>query len=455
VSTSPALTFDKLNAWITEINRCLALSNAGNAADPDCKEADNNRLISPNFKNNSKDFAETYRALFSESNVTQIQGSTFSNPTVLFTSRSTGSAVDDSAVVEFTVNQPRTGPLSGNSTTPIQYTTTIVFRRDDSLTKAKATNWIAYGNQRNFDISISPRFVKETQINPLKQANSSGNNPSKLSTALTISTQLLKFDVPTRTYVSANLRAVRVMGPGLPTTGLVLSTSSAPGTTYLTPDNKVGRVDTSAMTNTNAGANFTLSSVALDGTALYPGFWNATNANNSDAPLVDFSALQAYSRYTFEIFLNSNPSNTTPDAIETARILAPAAHPNTTGGFQRNDLSPSLALVTAPAAGGCSFNIAWKNNVNAAAVDNAFIYGAQFDVTPQVRSIINAGVNGSTVGTRATNVTAAASGATAAGCGTNAIPALLSTPNGSTFRQIGIRAIQARAQIYDYWSWNN
>ncbi len=455
LSTSPALTFDKLNAWVTEANRCLALTSTARSTDADCADANNGRLISASFKSNSKDLAETYRTLYSESDRSAIQGSTLSNPTVLYTTPSTGSSVDDNAVVEFTVNQPRTGPLSSNAAVPLQYTITVVFRRDDSLTKAKATNWVAYGNQRNFDLSINPRFNKSTQINSLRQANSSGGIPSRLSAGLAIGVQLVKFDVATRTYVSSNLRAVRVTGPGLPTAGLVLSPSSVPGTNYLTLNNKVGRVDTTAMISAIAGVTFNLNSVALDGSALYPGLWNAANVGNADTPLADFSALQAYSRYTFEIFLNSNPSNTTPDAVETARIQAPLAHPATTSNLQRNDLTPSLALVTAPEAGGCNFDFAWTNNPNAAAVESVYIYGGKFDVTPAIITTIGSSVNASIVGTRASSAKVTAANTTAAGCGTNAIPALLSTPNGSTYREIGIRSTQARAQTYDIRFWSN
>lgn len=452
VAGSPALTFNKVTAWMNEMNRCFALSSAARASDPDCVDADGSRLVSTGFKNSSRDLAETYRTLYSQSDLSAVQGSVLSNPLVMFTTPAGTTTTYQAGVVEFTVNQPGTGPLSGNLTTPLQYTITTVFRRDDTLTRAKAGNWILYGNQRDYDLTAQARYIEQLQTNPARQANSTGNSPSNLSSTLSVFPQLQKFDVPTRTYVSANLRAVRVTGPGLPSAGLVFSTSTIAGPTYLTIDNKSGRVSAQAMSNSNANPIFTLSSLALDGSALYAGYWNAARVDNADTPLADFSTLQAYSRYTYEIFLNSNPGNTTPDAVETARILSPVMPPSYSGSLQRNDLTPSSSLVTAPAAGGCSFVLNWTNNLNASPVNGAFIYGNDFTVTPSVQSVINVSVNASTVGTRASSVTATAAGGASA-CGSNAIPAL--TQGGNTFRQIGIGATQARYRIYTYMQWNN
>jgi hypothetical protein len=184
------------------------------------------------------------------------------------------------AVVEATINQPRTGPLAGSLTTPIEYTTYLVFKRDDTLTKAVAGNWILYGNQRAYDNSLRARYVKAVQNNPLKQANSAGNFPSTYESQINFSFQTSKFDPATRNYVSANVRAVRVKGPGLPTAGLVLTPNAIAGAeSYMTVHNRTGVVGTTTMaTNLLASNSFRLSAVASDGSALYAGYWPASGS---------------------------------------------------------------------------------------------------------------------------------------------------------------------------------
>lgn len=466
ISSNPGLTFSKMNNWVTQINRCLALDKTTRNADAICTDSPSApTLVSPLFKTNSKDFPEYMRTLFSESDLSPIQGSTFKNPNVLFTTRSAASSVDDAAVVEVTINQPRTGPLSGNATAPIEYTATLVFRRDDSLTKAVASNWIVYGNQRAYDNSLRPRYIKQAQVNPLRQANSAGNNPGTLESQVTFSFQTSKFDPATRTYVSANVRAVRVKGPGMPTAGLVLTPNAVAGASgYMTVHNRSGTVATTSMAaNLIASPSFRVGAVALDGSPLYSGWWPAAGSGTpgvngsqsyADVPLTDFSALQAYSKYTFEVFLNSNPGNTVPDVIETTHILAPVVAPVNVRNMQANDLTPSLALATAPEAGGCSFNVSWTNNLNAAPVSNVFIYGSKSASGP---AIINGTSDSFTVGSRPSNITLSASNCVpgAAPASASAIPSLVNIPGNGDFRQLGIRSDQARFQLYNQLSWNN
>ena len=470
--SNPALTFSKLNAWVTEVNRCLAL--APTTIDANCDDVDGTRLVTTAYRQNSKNFEEDFRTLFSDGqsqNALYVQASTLANPVVLFFSRyaaaagSTAQTIDDLAVVELTVRQPRTGSLAGNISAPIEYTKTVVFKRDDALTRAKAGNWILHGNQRSYDLSITPRYYKFAQVNPLKQANVSGSSPGTIIAELFPFINSSRYDAATSSYVSANIRAVRVTGPGLPTAGLVLTNSAVSGATgYLVIHNKTGAVSASTMVSSLANNSFRLSGVTDTGAALYAGFWPtspgtagaSTAQAYADTPVSDFSSLRAFSLYRFEIFLNSNPGNTTADAIETARIIAPVSPPAAVLGLPLNDITPSLALVSPPAAAGCSFNVTWINNPNGGAISNAYVYGeerspknASSGTFSTIRSVVNYSLpDAFLVSNRPTS-------ATVANCQNVSIPSLGNTVNGGDYREFAIRSTISRAQYYNGLRWNN
>jgi hypothetical protein len=140
IASSPALTFDKLKAWIDGVNTCLATAGTPTPT-PECAESGRTKFLAADYKHNSKDFDEDFVTLFSETGRLGVRGSVFRNPTILYFTRSTGSTIDNVAVVEVTIQQPRTGPLAGNITTPIEYVKTLIFVRDDVTAGLKAGNW--------------------------------------------------------------------------------------------------------------------------------------------------------------------------------------------------------------------------------------------------------------------------------------------------------------------------
>jgi hypothetical protein len=469
IPSSSALTFTKLSSWIAEINRCLAKTGAALNADTDCLDNDGSRLVSSTYLTNSRTFEEDFRTLFSEppsATSAHVQGSTFANPVVLFFARYPNSTIDDLAVVEVTVRQPRTGPRAGSLVAPIEYTKFIVFRRDDSLTRSKAGNWIAHGNQRNYDVGINARYYKFAQVNTLKQANVSGSSPGTIFSDLHVFINPSRYDKVSDTYVSANLRAVRVTGPGLPAAGLVLANSTVSGAIgYLTIHNKTGAISTTPMSSSIATNSFRLSGTTDTGAALYAGFWptspgtaGVSNGQTyADVMVTDFTKLQAYNQYRFEYFLNTNQGNTTPDAVETARILAPLTLPTSVLGLPLSDLSPSLALVTPPAAAACTFDVVWTNNPNGAPINALYIYGED-------RSPKNALSNSTFVLNKATInanpvdaflVSNRPRSATLTNCNAPLIPSLSNTVGGGDFRELAIRSTLGRAQIYNGLRWSN
>jgi hypothetical protein len=372
--SNPALTFSKLNAWVVELNRCLALAPAARAADANCINNTGERLVSNSFKNSSMDLAASYSNLFSNSDRSAVQGSTASNPVVLFTARSSGSSVDDVAVVELTINQPGTGPLAGSLTTPISYTTTFVFRRDDSLTRAVASNWILKGNQRNFNWGIEPQYVRLTQANPARQANVNDgkNSPSFATAGLRLNFSDSNFDPASATFKASGVYAVRLTGPGLPSSGVVWAPLNVTGSTPLRVLNKTGTIPSPGTFATVPQRDFRMGAVTLSGEPL--AVWCGTCVYRADTPTgTDFSKIQMAAQYQAEIYVSGS---STP-IIETARLTAPIQAPSLVTSTPMHDMSGNLATVTPPKAATSVVTAQWVRVAGAPRIETAgnyFIY---------------------------------------------------------------------------------
>ncbi|WP_157462683.1 hypothetical protein [Curvibacter gracilis] len=369
--SNPALTYSKLNAWVVELNRCLALAPAARAADANCINNTGERLVSNSFKNSSMDLAASYSNLFSNTDRSAVQGSTASNPVVLFTARSSGSNVDDIAVVELTINQPGTGPLAGSSTTPISYTSTFVFRRDDNLTRAVAGNWILKGNQRNFNWSIEPEYFRSTQANPARQANvNDGKNyPSFATAGLRLNFSGASFDPATATFKASGVYAVRLTGPGLPSGGVVWAPIDTTGTSVLRILNKTGTIPSPGTLTTVPQRDFRMGGVTLGGEPL--AVWNGNLVYRADSPSgTDFSKIQMAAQYQAEIYVNGS---STP-IIETARLTAPIQAPSLVTSTPMHDMSGNLAAVAPPRAASSTVTTQWVRVAGAPTIDSASTY---------------------------------------------------------------------------------
>lgn len=422
--TSPALNFSKLDAWLTQVNFCLA-SVPGSVTAAICDA----NVIANTYKHNSMDFRENFRTLISNASCgTQpapchIRNSTLRNPLLLFTGKFAGSTAsyDDLAVVEVTINQPSVGNYYTGSAvaTPVEYTKVLVFKRDDAAIGLTAGNWVLHGNQRNFDLSVSPRYDKFTQANPARDSNAvptptttvtasiSGNpfvttsvpgftytnvigtqtvtvsginlnDPSVYMSRLRFFVNPLKFNTNSRQWESANIQAVKVTGPGLPSAGLVMmsnATAVCGGDDYLSIANATGSMPTGTGTVFNnasySGNSYVLASVLQNDLSQEAFYQSATRADRRTGNLTDFSALTAYNLYQFDVRLIDGTQTT-----EFARTLAPVNPPALLASAQWHDMSPSAALLspTALASTATDYTVSWINNSLAAYVNNAQIF---------------------------------------------------------------------------------
>lgn len=369
LASNPVLTYDKINNWMNFFNSCLAAPAPGSL---DCQDADGSRLISRAYKSNSRTLEADLNTLLSESDKSHVPGSSLRNPSILLFARSTGSTIDDLVAVEFTINQPRTGPLAGNSTTPIEYTRVLVFKRDDTLTRAKAGNWILFGNQRNFDWGVEPRYLSTVQTNQARQANTAGNNPSNMRAGLRMRFNSQVYNSATNSFAPSNVYAVRVKGPGLPSAGIVLAPRTTSTVSDLTILNKTGVIPAQGTLATAVQTDFRMSGALLGtGAPLDPAVWDTSRVYLSDnLNGTDFSTLQAYSRYQAEIYVNGSTAPT----VETSVILAPIQAPALMAKIPLHDLSANTPLITPPQAATSTATVQWSRVPGAVRIESAFAY---------------------------------------------------------------------------------
>jgi hypothetical protein len=426
--TSPTLNYSKLDAWIAQLNFCAA-SVPGSITTAIC----DTNVISNTYKHSSMDFEEHFKSLLSNGSCgtnpgpCHIQGSTFRNPVLLFTGKYAGSAAsyDDLAVVEVTINQPSVGNYySASVATPVEYTKILVFKRDDAATGLTAGNWVLHGNQRNFDFSVTPRYEKFTQINSARDGNTaptptitvtfniSGNpiittsapgftytnvigtqtatlstinlnDPSIYGSGMRIFVNPFKFNKITRLWDPANIQAVKVTGPGLPSAGLVMmsnATSVCGGDDFLSIANATGSMPTGTGTVFNSagltGNSYSLARVLQNDLTQEPWFQSLPSAvRRTGGNLTDFSGLTAYGQYQFDVRLTDGTQTT-----EFARTLAAVNPPALLASAHWHDMSPSAALLSPVAltSTATDYAVSWVNNPLAAYVNSVQIFTSVF-----------------------------------------------------------------------------
>ncbi|MEY4294717.1 MAG: hypothetical protein RLY82_405 [Pseudomonadota bacterium] len=419
-STTTALTYTKITAWLTEMNRCLALPS--NTTDSTCVDTTTPTLnkfgagtVALDYKEKSMDLREHLKYLFSANTTSHpqhIQNSVISNPRILFIDGYTVSSAQDMAVVEVTITQPSVGDLivqgGANDGSNIEYNAILVFKSVGGTGNA-AGNWILKGSQDNYFAEVRSRYERETQINPamnLNVAPSSGwrtYKPSIYKSGLEFPIRVGTFNTSSRQWVNSDIWSVRVKGPGLPLNGLIFSRSTVFEPTaaaasinpYLSIQNKMGNTLTGVggvIPNAyDTGNAFLLQAQTQAGAALYNGWWESVYSDDKwsipssgntaafpgqvDHPLINasFSAYQAFARYSFEIFTCSGGTGTfcsstasnTPTATVYARNYSPLFPASYVASIPFNTFtagSQSLVSNSPAQTVGVPFTLVWTNN---------------------------------------------------------------------------------------------
>jgi hypothetical protein len=431
LSASPSLTFDKINAWVTGLNRCLAMPSAQADADPKCTAE---RFVSNNYKHNSKDLERDWITLFSNADGGGVVGSSISNPVVMYIGRYNGSTSDNLAIVEVTVRQPGTGPLAGSRTDAILYTKTLIFKRDDTLTNSAAGNWILHGNQRNFNWSIEPRYFTVQQLNPAAADWASSRTYSAIRLTFTNTV----WSAADGKYVSAKVYAVRLKGPGLAASGVVYApTSTTPSATF-TVLNRTGDIPAPGTLSPGATPDFRIAA------ATYPtgaplSTWPTNSAGYPATQFTDFASLRAFNQYTIEIYQNG----AAVPFVETGRILAPVATPQSYVQRPLHDLSPSLDQIQPPQPATSSVTAKWVRNPLAVRIDSAYFF-----------TIIGGVGRTSSVSLPDSLAVSPTSTSIVIPISQGSVPAFGTTPAGDS-REFGIAGGAARASFQQSIFWTN
>jgi hypothetical protein len=199
--------------------------------------------------------------------------------------------------------------------------------------------WTIVGNQRDFDASIGTALYRQADLSTYGStiAATAVNSPDKGKNIgrFNAYSSRLNLNFNPQGPNAANVYAVRVKGPGLPTSGVVLARSSGCGTNdYLAFYSNNGSLPAAALaTPTSSTGNQWILDVKNMGTD-YTGtdFYNqyrglATNgspststANITAATPVDMQTITEFAVYTWEVFKTA--SGSTPAATFTSRIVA-------------------------------------------------------------------------------------------------------------------------------------
>jgi hypothetical protein len=247
----------------------------------------------------------------------------------------------------------------------------------------KTYQWEIVGNQRDYDSTIDARLDNFNQLNP-NNTQESSKGQYRVSVRL--------FFNPINT-AGLNVQAVRVKGPGLPVTGVVMHRSSICGTNdYMTITNKTGSLLTAAVPpavpvpilyNSATPNNFKLAGELKTGA--YD--WTKVGASSSwrDTPMADadLAAIPSFAEYTWELWTfgagrayRSDITNATAPNITYKQHLTsrpPSVNSLKSLAWNSIDANEFLNPASVLAAPQTTVTLGWKST--AEPVDYASVFG--------------------------------------------------------------------------------
>ena len=301
----------QLGSWRNRMNDCMKVAVANRAASASCAG------ISPlSYKHDSVNF-QTH--MFSDTGEGNSVGSVFEYPKIMSIN---ANAAGTSAVVELRWYQPLT------QTT---HSRLAIFRdlgesgrlQDNKVSSATGSTWWLYGNQRDLEIRIEPRLTRYENMN----AKTQGTSPSALFSGIHILVN--NYKQVNGNWISTNILAAKVTGPGLPASGLVLAPVDPAlySSPYLGILNRTGEMPSQLTYAPDSVNEFRLGGLPLNASVSQgdlDAWWSTQSASNqfyNPTRLLDFSAIQNQSLYTVQVAYLSG-------ANETHNLRLPGALPS-------------------------------------------------------------------------------------------------------------------------------
>jgi len=336
-----------------------------------------------------------------------------------------------------------------------------------------ANGWKIRGNQRDYDASVSVRIYRQNDLStngwttPSSYVNSSdaGKNIGKFDAY----TSRLNFAFNQTGPNGANVYAVRVTGPGLPATGIVLSRSSACGTdNYLGFYSNNGALPMLSVTNSNLTTTSATNSWVLDvapfgktytGTDFYnqyrgltsTGLESSSTSNNvAKKGTVNLAQIPEFALYKWEVFTTT--SGATAAATLTSRIITRplAASEGSKQAWATltpdalDYLNPNNAVKAGELTSG---QLSWTlPNASAPAVVSGYIYGSNS------LGRMNMGQSVNKLGDTSLSFTAEAEkDGNGKACSYAKVPAFTSTKD---YREVGLRQVTDRGLMLSQYSYH-
>ena len=344
----------------------------------------------------------------------------------------------------------------------------------ETAAKDNDGQWRIIGNQRNYDAGVSVALYRQTDVStnsatiPSTFVNSKdkGKNVGKFSAYSSRLELMFNPQGPN----AADVYAVRVKGPGLPASGIVLARSRSCGTSdYLAFYKNDGSLPSIVLDlpTDNRGNQWALDAKSFGdlytGSDFYEqyrglsssGSPSISTSNNVAATPVDMRTIPEFAAYTWEVFKTTN--GTTPAETFISRIPTRPLAASEGSKQQWADLSPDTLEylnpnITSKARELSTSTVSWRlPSSSAPPVNSAFMVGSGLDTTASDLVTINMSQTVGKLGDTLLTLNAAAeANGLGQACNIKQLPAFTATMGS---RSVGVRQTTAqglRLQSYSY-----